>query len=203
MKRVFALSLLLSIASPVFCDTTRLDFGVFLDGKRIGEHTFALESIGPERYVVRSDARFDVRVLLVPVYRYRHSAQEVWAGGCLQSIDSTTTVNGKASLLRGRLQAEAFELEVEDAEAPQSKSLPVCVSTYAYWDAKTLLRQERLLNSQTGTYETVTFDMGNSGRVAINGEKFVIDLEYAANQWRGLSTLRYGRKLEYRLESSV
>lgn len=200
--RIIVLLLSLSVASQAFCGAAQYDFGVFLDGKRIGEHRFVVEELAEGRYAMQSNARFDVKVLFVPVYRYRHAAEEIWEDGCLQSISSRTTVNGRESELRGRLQSESFELEVEDAGLTQSRALPLCVSTYAYWDAGTLLRQERLLNSQTGTYEPVTFEKGSGGQVAINGERFVINLDYDANQWRGLSTLRDGRKLEYRLENT-
>ena len=62
-----------------------------LDGKPIGEHRYTLErgaDGAPQR--VLSDARFDVRLLGIPVYRYRHQAQERWQGGCLQAIQADT-----------------------------------------------------------------------------------------------------------------
>ncbi|NJN51916.1 MAG: hypothetical protein HC809_09220, partial [Gammaproteobacteria bacterium] len=87
------------------------------------------------------------------------------------------------------------------AKEREQVALPQCVSTYAYWDAATLQQHDRLLNSQTGTYEPVTFRASSPTRLAIAGEAFVIDLDYTASQWRGLSTLRDGRRLEYRLET--
>lgn len=200
MKRMFVFAMLLALSPAALSNTVEYDFGVFLDGKRIGEHRFVVEQNAGGGYSVRSDARFDVKVLMVPVYRYRHSAHEVWEDGCLQSISSRTTVNGTESELRGRLQEEGFELEVEEAGVARTRSLPGCVATFAYWDAAKMLRQERLLNSQTGTYERVTFDRESTGQVAISSENFVINLEYDAEQWRGLSTLRDGRRLEYRPE---
>lgn len=203
MKQIFMLSMLLVIAPAALGRAAQYDFGVYLDGKRIGEHTFVVAPAAGGGYTVNSNARFEVKVLMVPVYRYRHSAQEVWEGGCLQSITSETVVNGRTSALRGRLEAERFELQVEEAGTAQSRSLPACVSTFAYWDAGTLQQQERLLNSQTGTYESVTFARQKEGQVAISSEKFEINLQYDADKWRGLSTLRDGRRLEYRPESPV
>ncbi|NJN51915.1 MAG: hypothetical protein HC809_09215 [Gammaproteobacteria bacterium] len=51
---------------------------------------------------MHSKARFEVTVLLVPVFRYEHSAVERWQGACLQSIESDTKVNGKRSALPRR-----------------------------------------------------------------------------------------------------
>jgi len=203
MKRFCVFLLAMAIAPAALSRAAQYDFGVYLDGKRIGEHSFVVEPTARGGYTVQSNARFEVKVLLVPVYRYRHSAHEVWEGGCLQSITSSTAVNGRESALRGSRQTDEFALEVEEDGAVQTRTLPGCVSTFAYWDAATLQRQERLLNSQTGAYEPVTFNYESAGRVAINSEKFEINLEYASDQWRGLSTLRDGRRLEYRFESPV
>ncbi|MCB1686510.1 MAG: hypothetical protein KDI31_18570, partial [Pseudomonadales bacterium] len=130
MKLVFMLFVLVVIAPAALSRAVQYDFGVYLDGKRIGEHTFVVEPTTGGGYTVQSDARFEVKVLMVPLYRYRHTAHEVWEGGCLQSISSSTMVNGRESALRGSLQADGFALEVEEAGAVESRSLPGCVATF-------------------------------------------------------------------------
>ncbi len=195
-----ALTLVASALAFAPAYAMQFDFGVYLDDKRIGHHTFTVTADDVGNRIVRSDASFDVRFLMVPVFRYRHTAEERWQDGCLQQIASQTTVNGKDSALRGSRAEDVFALQVTRGKEVRDVALPACVSTFAYWDIQTLQQHTQLLNSQTGSYEAVTFDQPSQGRLTINGGKFVIDLEYAASQWQGLSTLRDGRRLEYRLE---
>lgn len=192
----------LSIGATMTSYAAQWDFDVYLDDKRIGRHTFTIEGDSHRGRIVRSDARFDVKVLMVPVYRYRHSAEERWSGTCLTSIESSTTVNGKRSALSGRRVADAFELAVTQSGDTRTTNLPACVSTYAYWDMTTLTRHDQLLNSQTGSYDFVQLSASGPGEMALRGATFVIDLQYAADRWQSLSTLRDGRRLEYRLAAT-
>ena len=71
-----------------------LSFDVLLDEERIGSHTFRIsDSEGGRR--VQTEAAFDVIILFVPVYSYRHNNTEVWRSGCLQQISSRTDSNGE------------------------------------------------------------------------------------------------------------
>ena len=70
-----------------------LTFAVSLDDRPIGVHRFRIVDAGATR-VVESDASFDVRILRIPVYRYRHRNTETWQNGCLKQIDSETDANG-------------------------------------------------------------------------------------------------------------
>jgi hypothetical protein len=180
---------------------SRWEFDVYLDGRRIGEHTFAVEQIGDERYVT-SVARFDVKVLLVPVFTYRHEAREQWRGDCLQTLESTTRINGKHYRVQGAREEEAFTLDVAVDDASEHRTLPACVSTYAYWDLGTLARHGFLLNVQTGAYDPVQLQRLPT-RAELTGESFAIQLDYDDGRWQGLSTVRDGRDLEYRLRSTT
>ncbi len=190
------------MSAAVSSHAAQWDFDVYLDDKRIGQHTFRVEPDDRGGHIVRSEARFDVKVLMIPVYRYRHAAEERWSGTCLTSIESSTTVNGKRSALNGRRVEGAFELTVTSSDDALTTSLPGCISTYAYWDVTTLERHDQLLNSQTGSYEFVQLSASAPGEMALRGATFVIDLEYAADRWQSLSTLRDGRRLEYRLTAT-
>ena len=77
---LFAMSWAVAAANDSLNET--LMFEVFLDGKKIGYHRFEID--GPRsNAAVRSEASFDVKFLFVTAFSYRHSAQENWAGGCL------------------------------------------------------------------------------------------------------------------------
>lgn len=194
--------LLMALACPSHAQ--QWAFGVYLDGKRIGVHRFDVERTDDDAIRVTSQAAFDVKVLKVPVFRYRHSAVELWRGNCLDSIDTQTQVNGSTTTLTGRRVAAAFDIAVTSKDGPRQEMLPDCVATFAYWDAATLLRHDALLNGQTGAYQQVARVLADDGAVlTLQGGDFRIDLGYAGGVWQTLATTtREGRRLDYRDEGS-
>jgi hypothetical protein len=122
-----------------------LRFDVLLDDQPIGQHVFRIKESG-EQQVVQSEASFDVRVLFVPIYRYRHQNTEVWQGGCLTAIRSQTDSNGDRYELEGELAAGAFRLKTQDNLRRYDQACPM---TFAYWN-RDFLKQRQLINSQTG-----------------------------------------------------
>jgi hypothetical protein len=170
-----------------------LHFDVFFDEKRIGDHRFHLTP-GEDALRVRSEADFEYRLLFVPVYRYRHEAEEIWQDGCLQQLSSSTNDNGRH-----------FEVpELSGAVASD------CPASFAYWDIERL-RRESLINAQTG--EAVDARLVHEGgeRVAdYEAERYRLELDgmdtihlwYRAEDrlWLRLETRRDRGTLVYRLK---
>jgi len=197
---------------PLSASADAWNFGVYLDDKRIGEHRFEVVRDTDGSIInVASRADFTVKVLLVPVFRYEHMANETWRDGCLTAIDSQTRVNGERSTLVGRRDGANFELDISDENGRRRDELPACVASFAYWDVDTLRRHDRLLNSQTGSYQLVgsnSVRTDTSGRelLELKGDAFQIDVSYrdSDRHWLGLSTTTDGgRALHYRLESAL
>ena len=215
-------------ATPADPATRQWAFRVLLDGAPIGTHRFTVASRGDEREVA-SEARFDVKVLFVNAYRYRHQATERWRGGCLASLAARTEAGGTTSVVSAGAEAADDEAgkavrEGATAKAPAAlavagpqgaQRLPGCVSTYAYWDPA-LPQRTQLLNPQTGRLDAVKFDPAVAGtldvrgtataarRVRLTGAEPPIDLRYLpSGAWVGLdSTVTGGRKLSYRLTAA-
>lgn len=182
------------------------NFRVLLDDREIGQHDFTLRSTGDQREL-RSEARFDVRVLFVNAYRYRHEAAERWDGNCLQSLVAQTETNGErvavsASAREGRLVVD----RPEGREAHDG-----CVMSFAYWNPQ-ILKARRLLNSQTGEVLPVTVTAQGEEAVRVRGQPraaqrhritapgLEIDLWYAEGRWVGLEAAAAGgRRLRYEL----
>ena len=200
-------AMLLALAVPVARAETQVwQFRVLLDGREIGEHRFELDVAGAQREL-RSRARFDVRVLFVDAYRYRHEAVEVWDGGCLQSLVARTETNGQREDVRAAMRDGTLIVDGASGRAEHAG----CVMSFAYWDPR-ILTARRLLNSQTGellpvqvaTLGEETLDVRGQ-RVAaqrhrISGPQLQIDLWYSAGGWVALEALAQGgRRLRYEL----
>ena len=183
-------------------------FTVLLDGKRIGAHDFRVERHGAATDV-DSQAHFKVKSAFISLYQYDHQDHEVWRNGCLARISSRTHDNGKSYAVEGELKAGAFEVHGSRAAA----TLPACVKTFAYWD-QSFLTEPRLLNSQTGEFQTVTLTRDGTQLIKANAQtiaaqryslrapKLDIDLWYSeTGSWLALeSKLESGRILRYEIQ---
>jgi hypothetical protein len=164
----------LQLLTPVYAVTQERvrehRFDVLLDGKPIGEHRFVVSDSGNERRV-SSEASFDVKVLFVPVYSYRHTNTESWRDGCLRRIESETDSNGKTYRVVGEDRGGEFVLSTQAG----SRMYPGgCMMTFAYWDQQ-MLRQDRLLNAQTGELVDVEIAPLGSKRVEVEDGSVVAD----------------------------
>lgn len=145
------------------------DFAVALDGKPIGSHRFVVS--GPESARdVQSQARFDVKMLGLTLFRYRHEARERWRGDCLAELQSSTDDDGKP-LKVAQTRAEADG----------------CLMGFAYWHPA-LHTQTRLLNPQTGLAEDARFERLPDATLAVNGR------DVPAARWRLTATSTTGKQ---------
>jgi hypothetical protein len=196
------------VGATVVDGVRKLSFDVFLDDRAIGYQRFELAPAeGGTR--IETQAEFEVKVLLITAFAYDHRNTELWKGGCLQAIDSSTDSNGKRYTVSGRARGSAFVVATGAGE----RSLGDCVASFAYWDKEVLLQRQRLLNSQTGEYVPVRIDSLGTDRVrigqrdvaveryALRGQGLDITLAYAVGggDWVALdSRLDGGRTLRYR-----
>ncbi len=152
-------------AASAAIESGNLMFQVFLDQDPIGEHSFDIRSQG-DAAQVSSRASFDINFWIFTAYRYRHQSQETWQDGCLQTIDASTDDNGKDYRVRGDGAGGALDLSVNG----ESRRLPGCVMTFAYWD-RDFLQQDRLLNPQTGELVPVQIQAQGTEAVRFGGEE--------------------------------
>ena len=188
-----------------------LTFAVSLDDKSIGMHRFRIADDGATR-VVESEASFDVRILRVPVYRYRHRNTETWQNGCLKRIDSETDANGTPYAVDLSKTVMGYRI-VTPGETQTYEG--DCLMSFAYWDQR-FLQQQRLLNTQTGELIAVEIQsLGESQReianrmLSVEGFRILakpqnIDIKVyyhrADGRWVALeSVLENGRTLRYAL----
>ena len=156
------------LASPVADarneDPSRFDFNVFLNDKKIGTHSFELQSENGIREV-KSVANFKYTVFFIPAYRYEHSNNERWQDNCLIEFAASTNANGKKSEVSGSKVDESFQ--IDNGATPSE--LPECIMSFAYWNPD-FLSQRRLLNQQTGEYVDVEVQEIGSESLEVRGE---------------------------------
>jgi hypothetical protein len=181
-------------------------FRVLLDGNEVGRHTFRLTALAEEREL-RSNAKFDVRFLSLPVYRYAHEAVERWRGDCLQTLVARTNANGE----RIEVAAEARSGRLAVSREDRREEHAGCIMSFAYWNPA-ILKANRLLNSQTGELVSVTVSPQGTEQLTVRGRavlshrhrisapNLTIDLWFAGEQWVALEApASGGRRLRYEL----
>lgn len=192
MRRLLLIAALFFAASAAGAQTRDWDFRVLLDGDEIGRHRFTLRENGAGR-VLRSEARFEVRFLAIPVYRYQHEATEQWRDGCLRALDSRTDDDG--------------ERVAVSWQAPEAG----CHLSFAYWNPQ-ILKAERLLNAQTGELMPVMVQSLGEESIQVRGAPvraqryrliapgLRIDIWHDDGRWVALeSAAKGGRRLRYEL----
>lgn len=180
---LFALVALPAIAGA---GTEEWRFEVKLDDKPIGTHRFSLSDRGPERVLV-TEASFDVKILFITAFKYRHENVETWRDGCLTSLSARTDSNGKLLEVEGESRDGRFAV----TRSGGTEELGDCVQSFAYWNPA-ILTADRLLNSQTGEYERVSVSASSDDRLEVDGTA-VAAKRYTLSAAGGDITLWYGR----------
>jgi Family of unknown function (DUF6134) len=206
MRALIAFAALCCAVSAAHAETRSWNFRVWLDDRESGRHRFTLEGSG-EQSELRSEARFDVLLLFIDAYRYRHEAIEHWNRNCLQSLASRTDANGE----RLAVSAVADGSRLVVTRAAGRSEHEGCVMSFAYWNPQ-ILTANRLLNSQTGELLPVTVTPQGATTVVVRGEPrtaqhyrisapgMPIDVWYVDANWVALEApAGHGRRLRYEL----
>ncbi len=208
--RLFAIvlaSILVAGHADARTDARSWEFSVMLDGSPIGYHRFELQPAADGLELV-SEASFDVRVLFINAFRYRHTNREVWDGECLSRIESNTRQNGKRFAVTGARIDDQFVLKAGGSADP----IGSCVMTFAYWNPS-FLQQSQLLNPQSGEYVSVDVEPLGRQIFTVRGEQVPAtawrvtarDTDLTVwfsdnNEWLGLESIaKGGRILRYEL----
>jgi hypothetical protein len=206
MRSQLAAFLLVIGTATAHAELNTWKFRVLLDGREIGHHQFTLRGAREEREL-RSEARFDVRVLFVSVYSYLHEAVERWNGNCLQSLVSRTKTNGETESVSAAVRGNRLVVERPESRDEHEG----CVMSFAYWNPQ-ILKARRLLNSQTGELLPVTVASQGEETIKVRGQpltaqrhrlsapQLTVDLWYAGGEWIALESPAKGsRRLRYEL----
>ena len=187
--RLFLLSVLLTVSSAVVASAagalpygSSLSFVAYRNGEPIGRHTVTFDRDGNELRVSTS-IDLAVRFMGFTAYRYTHRAQEVWSGGALVSLASTTDDNGT----KHNVTAIRAANDITVTHDGKTTVLPSRTLPSSHWNIEQV-RQSMLLNTQKGTEAKVNISQGprenvktSSGFVPATRYSYTGDV--IMNQW--------------------
>ena len=120
---------------------------MLLNDKDIGRHRYSVED-----QTVNSDAAFDVKLWIIPAYKYRHKATETNLNGCLTSLQSETQDGADNFALKTIEATPNFKILVNQKEITHAS----CMQTFRYWDIN-FTQQKTAINPQDGKLFTLNF----------------------------------------------
>lgn len=161
MRRLTFLLLWLALMQVNIANAREWLFDVYLDKTRIGEHAFKLNS-----NELISQARFNVKLLFINAYDYQHQAIENWQNNCLSQLQSNTVENKVTTKVSGQLRDQGFVVE----SGKESRTLPPCAMTFAYWNKK-ILEQTKLLNPQNAEWLDTKINKIGTEILDVKGKK--------------------------------
>ena len=144
-QKLILSSLFLLLSS--FLSAKEFNFKVLLNDKDIGHHRFSVED-----QTVKSDAAFDVKLWIIPAYKYRHKATETNLNDCLISLQSETQDGADNFALKTIEATPNFKILVNQKEITH----PSCMQTFRYWDIN-FTQQKTAINPQDGKLFTLNF----------------------------------------------
>jgi len=144
-QKLILSSLFLLLSS--FLSAKEFNFKVLLNDKDIGHHRFSVED-----QTVKSDAAFDVKLWIIPAYKYRHKATETNLNGCLTTLQSETQDGADNFALKTIEATPNFKILVNQKEITHAS----CMQTFRYWDIN-FTQQKTAINPQDGKLFTLNF----------------------------------------------
>ena len=120
-------------------------FRLLRGGSSIGTHQVAFRRDGAKT-IATIDVDIVVRVAFINAFRYRHTSEEVFEGGRLIAVRSTTNDNGRTYGVTGQATGEGFRVEGPGGPFMAPAALMTSNST---WNSA-FVRQQALINVQQG-----------------------------------------------------
>jgi hypothetical protein len=199
---------LIVFSMPLIVEAQTWNFDVSMDGKPIGTHQFVLSEKENNQQILKSEAKFNIKILSISFFKYHHEANETWDNNCLKKLEAKTQENSKTTQVKGIQEKTSFRLSSPTSTEINSE----CVMTFAYWNSK-ILQQKKLLNPQTGDYLSTNISALGQEMILAKGQnvraehykidtaKFKIDIWYGPDgEWLALQSLTEDGRIDYVLK---
>ena len=182
-----------------------LSFVVSRNGVTVGEHRMSFSGDAASPRVV-TEVDLLVKLGPVPVFRYRHTAEERWTNGRFASLETRTDANGRARRVLAQRSGAGVLIETERGKI----TAPVDAAPLTHWN--TAAFGDRLFNPQEGKLLRISANRGGqeivkvangatvrATRWSLRGEAEIDNWYDAAGAWAALrGKLPDGSTMEYR-----
>ncbi|MFN3522342.1 MAG: DUF6134 family protein [Phenylobacterium sp.] len=140
----------------------RLAFVVLRNGAVVGEHhmTFAGSASAPR---IVTEVEMAIRLGPVPVFRYRHTAEERWSEGRFAALETRTDANGRRRAVEARRTEAGVLIEADRARI----AAPADAAPLTHWNSAVL--RGPLFNPQEGKLLRLTSRRVGGERIAQAG----------------------------------
>ncbi|THD68748.1 DUF6134 family protein [Phenylobacterium sp.] len=192
-RTILAGGLLLPLAPGLVRAAARnLNFAVFRNGSKIGEHVINFSGDGSTLTAV-TDAAMTVKIGPVPVFKYHHHAIEHRADGAFASLETATTTNGKDEHVLAERTGAGVRVDCNYGKA----TLAADANPMTHWNPQ-IFGGPPLFNPQTGKILKVRTARVTPGHVTIRGEAEIDDFYDETGAWQSLTgKLDDGSHVEY------
>ncbi|MFM8939354.1 MAG: DUF6134 family protein, partial [Phenylobacterium sp.] len=149
---LLAAGALVAAPSPLFAaspSNRRLAFTVLRNGERVGEHRMAFSG-DSDSPTISTEIDMAVRLGSVVVYRYRHTAREIWADGRFESLESVTDATAGDRKVSARRTPAGVLIRTGRREV----TAPAGTAPLTHWNPKVF--GGRLFNPQEGDLVRIT-----------------------------------------------
>lgn len=179
-----AVIIVAGVSAQAQADT--LNYTVLRDGKTIGTHAITIDQNGSETRVgVETDIA--VKVLFVTAYKFKHSSQEMWSGGQLVSITSTTDDDGIDKTLNAHVEGDRITIDSSVKGQERRQHAGIGALPASLWNVATV-KQSALLNTLDGQIMDITVeDLGaenvDAGGASLSAHHYSITGELTRELW--------------------
>ncbi len=152
-------------AAQLYTDETT--YSIFRKGKNIGKHSLVINAV-ENRIEVKVDSKITVRVLKIPVFKFRYVSTELWQDDRLLEVKSVTTT-GKdvenASLQNNYQNNDQQSLLTYNDKQSTTKLIQYATN---HWNISAV-EQTQLFNTVKGVKSDVVVELVGNELLDVNG----------------------------------
>lgn len=188
-------------ATPSAASNLDADFLIKRKDKVIGYHSVDVTETAQG---IEVETRVEMKVKFGPIslFHFTHASTELWRGGELVALESTTDENGKYDTVRIWRENGATMVDGTEFQG----AAPVGSAPTSYW-TKSIIDAPALISTQTG--EIIDIEVTSFGRTTAEGRihaehyqlvgTLALNLWYDGEQWVGKNITIDGEELTYEL----
>jgi hypothetical protein len=150
-------------------DAGEYTFTVRKDGNPVGRHCIVFQRQGG-RVEIREATEIEVRLAMIPIYRFEHEGTEVWQDGRALRIDGTTNDNGEKLDIAVRRNADGYTRRINGRvdEFDDSKQV------LAFWN-KDVVNHDDFFSVVEDKVIRASFEFVGPDKITVAGQELDVD----------------------------